>query len=227
MQLPKFITPFLFVFISIVIASESKAQFLENHLSLYAGLNGSKQNINTGNFNSKFNYRLADYQTNVYKPGYFFGFRIESKSNFKDKINFSLGYHQMASGTNYNDAKNLSPFTHPSSHYKADDHFSMLAMNVHYKRQIFTDHNEKRKYFLIAGPSVAIRLSDQSEDNQVYNNYNRANINIDFGAEIENTDSYTLFMHYKQPLTSFTKNEINTRLSSLEIGILFKASELF
>jgi hypothetical protein len=227
MQKPKFIYPLFFLFISIFNVLDSKAQFLKNNLSLFAGLNESKQNINTGNFSSKFNYRLVDYQSNAYKPGYFFGFRFEENSNNKDKINFSLSYHQMATGTNYNDAKFLSPFPQAISNYKADDHFSMLAMNVHYKREIFTDHNEKRKYFLIAGPSVSIRLSNQTIDNQAYNNYTLANINGDFGAEIENNNSYTLFVHYKQPLTSFTKNEINTRLSSLSIGILFKASELF
>jgi hypothetical protein len=227
MQKPKFIYPLLFLFISIFTVLESKAQFLKKNLSLFAGLIESKQNINTGNFSSKFNYRLSDYQNNVYKPGYFFGFRIEENSSNKHKINFSLSYHQMATGTNYNDAKYLSPFTQAISNYKADDHFSMLAMNVHYKREVFTDHNEKRKYFLIAGPSVSIRLSNQTEDNQAYNNYTLASLNGDVGAEIENKSSYTLFVHYKQPLTSFTKNEINTRLSSLSIGILFKASELF
>ncbi len=227
MPLPKFIYPLFFLFISIFTVLDSNAQFLKNNLSLFAGLNEAKQNINTGNFSSKFNYRLADYQSNAYKPGYFFGFRLEENSNNKDQINFSLSYHQMATGTNYHDAKFLSPFTQAISNYKADDHFSLLAMNVHYKREIFIDHNEKRKYFLIAGPSVFIRLSNQTIENQANNNYNLAYLNGDVGAEIENKSSYTLFVHYKQPLTSFTKNEINTRLSSLSIGILFKASELF
>ena len=225
MQMSKF--TFSILFISIFIVKVSNAQFAGKNLSLFAGLNESKQNINTGNFYSKNNYLLADYQKNGYQSGYFVGFRIDGDTRMKDKVDFSLSYHQIATGTNYFDAKYLSPFTQASSNFKADDHFSMLELNVHYKRKIFTDRNEKRNYYLIAGPSMAIRLADQSEDNQIYNNYRRGIINADIGAEIENNKSYTLFMHYKKTLTSFTNNSINTSLNSFQMGILFKTNNLF
>jgi hypothetical protein len=227
MQLSKTIYSILFLVVSICITLNSKAQYLKGHLSFFAGLNESKQAINTGSFNSKYNYRLADYQKNLYKPGYFLGLRFEENANTQDKFTFSLSYQQIATGTNYKHTEFLSPFTAASSYFKADDHFSNLDLNVHFKKLVFTDHQQKRKLFIIVGPSSSIRLSNQSEDNQIYNNYRRMVLNGDVGAEIENNSSYTLFMHYKQPLTSFTMNNINTRLSSLQIGILFKANELF
>jgi hypothetical protein len=227
MQLSKPIYSILFLFVCICTTLNSNAQYLKGHLSFFAGLNESKQDINTGSFNSKYNYRLADYQKNLYKPGYFIGLRIEENANTQDKFTFSLSYQQIATGTNYKNTATLIPFTVASSYFKADDHFSNLDLNVHFKKLVFTDHHEKRKLFIIVGPSTSIRLSNQSEDNQIYNNYRRMVLNGDVGAEIENNSSYTLFIHYKQPLTSFTTNDVNTKLSSFQMGILFKANELF
>ena len=49
----------------------------------------------------------------------------------------------------------------------------------------------------------------------------------DIGIEYENKSFYTLFMHYKQGVTSFTKSPVSTHLNSVEIGLLMKASDIF
>ena len=113
------------------------------------------------------------------------------------------------------------------STFKADDNFLILNLNTHYKKQILTSHTNKRNLYLIAGPSIDIRLSNQSEDNQVYKTYRNFIIKADVGVEFDNQSYYTLFIHYKQPLSSFTIQPIKTNLNSLEIGTVFKINDLF
>ena len=52
-------------------------------------------------------------------------------------------------------------------------------------------------------------------------------LRADIGIEYENKSFYTLFMHYRQGVTSFTKSPVSTHLNSLEIGLMIKASDLF
>jgi hypothetical protein len=78
----------------------------------------------------------------------------------------------------------------------------------------------------VAGPSIDTRLSKQSTDNLVNYNYRRFLLRADIGLEYENQSFYTLFMHYKQGVTSFTKSPISTHLNTLEIGLMIKASDL-
>ena len=71
------------------------------------------------------------------------------------------------------------------------------------------------------------RLSEQSADNLVNNNYSRFLLRADVGVEFENKNFYTLFLHYKKGVTSFTKSPISSNITSLEIGMMIKASDLF
>ena len=167
-------------------AQEKKPQkgfshFIENQVSLLAGLDISKQDINVGDYSSKFNYQLADYQNNTFKAGYFFGFRIDAKNKLKDKFDVSISFNKLSTGTNYKDAKSLTPFLGSFSTFKADDNFLILNLNTHYKKQILTSHTNKRNLYLIAGPSIDIRLSNQSEDNQVYKTYRNFKIKENLG----------------------------------------------
>jgi hypothetical protein len=203
------------------------SHFIKNQVSLMAGLNISKQDINVGEHSSRFNYQIAENQNNTFKAGYFFGFRIDGKNNLKDKFDVSISFNKLITGTNYKDAKSLTPFLGSFSTFKADDNFFILNLNTHYKKQIVTSPTNKRNLYLIAGPSIDIRLSNQSENNQVYNTYQNFIIRADVGVEFDNQSYYTLFIHYKQPLSSFTKQPIKTNLNSLEIGTVFKINDLF
>lgn len=208
-------------------AQKGFSRFIQNQVSLLAGLNISKQDISVGDYSSRFNYNINDYQKNTYKAGYFWGFRIDGKSQLKDKFDFSLSFNKIITGTNYKDASSLTPFIGGFSKFKGDDNFFMLNINTHYKKQIASLNSHKSKMYLIAGPSIDIRLSNQSEDNQIYNAYRKFIIKADFGIEYNNQDYYTLFVHYKLPNSSYTIQPISTHLNVLEIGTAFKLNGLF
>ena len=74
--------------------------------------------------------------------------------------------------------------------------------------------------FYKAGSSLSVH-------NLVNNNYARFLLRGDLGFEFENKNFYTLFLHYKQGLTSFTKSPIKTNVNSFELGMMIKASDLF
>jgi hypothetical protein len=206
---------------------KSFANILENKLSIFAGINMSKQNIHVGNFNSKFNYNIEDYQNNTFKTGYFLGFRIDGNETLKNKYDFSMSINKIVAGTNYSTGNTLSPFLGSFSKFKADDNFFIINLNSHYKKQILADKEYKRKLYVIAGPSIDFRLSKQSMDNQVYNTYRNFLFKADIGLEFDNQTYYTLFVHYKHALHSFTKEPIMTNINSIELGTIIKASDIF
>jgi len=113
------------------------------------------------------------------------------------------------------------------SNFKADDQFFTLSMAAHYKKMLVFGDTLRRKFYVIGGPSLDTRLSGQSADNLVNNNYNRFILRADIGLEFDNQSYYTLFMHYRQGLNSFTKSPIRTTLNSVQFGIMIKASDLF
>ena len=201
--------------------------FTDNELYLVAGMNFSKQNIKAGGYNSSFNYDLSDYNKNVFKPGYFAGFTVDGKYKHKHAYSFAFSLNKIAAGTNYKDAGSLAPFLGSFSHFKADDQFFTLSMAAHYKKLIPIMDTAKYKLYVIAGPSLDTRLSGQSADNLVNNNYNRFMLRADMGFEFDNNSYYTLFLHYKQGLNSITKSPIKTNMNSVELGVKIKANDLF
>ena len=203
------------------------SDFTDNNVYLLAGMNVSKQNITTGNYASNFNYDLADYNKNAFKPGYYAGVRVDGKYKQKHNYSFAVSLNKIATGTSYKDAGSLSPFLGSFSKFKADDQFFTLSIAAHYKKLIPLGDTAKRKFYFVVGPSLDTRLSGQSADNLVNNNYHRLLLRGDIGLEFDNQSYYTLFVHYKQGLTSFTKAPIVTNLNSVEIGMMIKASDLF
>lgn len=201
--------------------------FTDNNVYLLAGMSVSKQNISTGNYSSNFNYDLGDYNKNAFKPGYFAGFRVDGKFKEKHDYSFEMSLNKIATGTSYKESGSLSPFLGSFSKFKADDQFFTLSIAAHYKKLIPLGDTAKRKFYVVAGPSIDTRLSGQSADNLVNNNYHRLLLRGDIGIEFDNQSYYTLFVHYKQGITSFTKSPINTNLNSVEIGMMIKASDLF
>ncbi len=85
----------------------------------------------------------------------------------------------------------------------------------------------KFKFYFVAGPSLDVRMSGQSLDNQVRDNYSKLFLRAHLGLEFNNNDYYTLFFHYKQGLHSITKSPIQTGLNSFNMGMMIKASDLF
>ena len=201
--------------------------FTDNSTYLLAGMNFSNQGITAASFNSSFNYNISDNTAGGYKPGYFAGFRVDGLYKDKRNYSFQVSLNKIATANNYKDAKSLPPFLGSFSNFKADDQFLNLSMAMHYKKLLAISDTSKFKFYFVLGPSLDTRLSKQSADNLVNNNYARFLLRGDVGFEFENKNFYTLFLHYKQGLTSFTKSPIKTNVNSFELGMMIKASDLF
>jgi hypothetical protein len=200
--------------------------FKGNDIYLFSGISLSKQYINTGNYNSNFNYDLANNKS-AFKPGYYAGFRIDGIYKEKHLYSFAFSLDRISTGNDYASSTSLQPFLGNFSRFKADDQFLNLSIAAHYKKLIPFKPNERSKFYIVAGPAIDTRLSGQSADNLVNNNYHRFLLRAEIGVEYENKSFYTLFMHYKQGVTSFTKSPVSTHLNSVEIGLLMKASDIF
>ncbi len=221
----------------IITSNTSKAQqlnkgsFFKNtistHLYLIGGMNFSKQSITLNTYNSKFNYDLNDYQKNVFKPAYLLGVQYQNKINATSNYAFSVVLNKLVTGTNYTSINKLAPFINNFTKFKAEDQFIMLDINAYLKQLIPVGDTSKYKFYVVAGPSLNMRISEQSADNLIYTSYNRYYLSGNGGLEFNNQGYYTLFVHYKYALNSFTKAPITTNLNSVEMGVMIKTSNLF
>ena len=201
--------------------------FTNNSTYLLGGMNFSNQAITAAGFNSSFNYNISDNTAGGFKPGYFAGFRVDGLYKDKKNYSFQVSLNKIATSNNYKDTKSLTPFLGSFSNFKADDQFLNLSIAMHYKKLLVISDTSKYQFYFVLGPSLDTRLSKQSADNLVNNNYSRFLLRADVGFEFENKNFYTLFLHYKQGLTSFTKSPIKTNVNSFELGMMIKASDLF
>lgn len=207
--------------------SMGKINFDLTHKDIYlmGGMNFAKQNIRSGGFNAPFVYSVE--QKNVFKAGFMGGLRLDGKYKSKHPYALELTLNKYATGTNYKEIKTLAPFIGGFSNFKAEDQLFTLNIAALYKKVLPVMDTTKFKFYFVAGPSIDIRLSGQSLDNQVRNNYSKLFLRAHLGLEFNNNDYYTLFFHYKQGLHSITKSPIQTGLNSFNMGMMIKASDLF
>ena len=201
--------------------------FTDNSTFLLAGMNFSNQGITANGYNSSFNYNISGNTVSGFKPGYFAGFRVDGLYKDKRNYSFQVSLNKIATANYYKDTKSLPPFLGSFSNFKADDQFLNLNIAMHYKKLLAISDTSKYRFYFVLGPSLDTRLSKQSADNLVNNNYARFLLRGDLGFEFENKNFYTLFLHYKQGLTSFTISPIKTNINSFEMGMMIKASDLF
>lgn len=206
---------------------ESFVHFKGNDVYLFAGMNLSKQTINEQSYHSSFNYRLEDINKNVMNPGYFIGARIDGKYKDKHLYSFIFGLNKYATGTNYQNRKSIDPFIGAFTNFKADQQILALNFAAHYKYNIILGDTTKRKLYLVVGPSIDIRLSNQSIDNHVNKLYSPIFLKADIGLEFDNHSYYTLFLHYKQGVNSIVRAPIHNQLNTVDFGVLLKANDLF
>ncbi len=192
---------------------------------LIGGMNFAKQNIRSGDFSSPFVYSVE--QKNVFKAGFMGGLRLDGKYKAKYPYALELTLNKYATGANYKEINTLSPFIGGFSNFKAEDQLFTLSVSALYKKLIPVMDTTKFKFYLVAGPSLDVRMSGQSLDNQVRDNYSKLFLRAHLGLEFNNNDYYTLFFHYKQGLHSITKSPIQTGLNSFNMGMMIKASDLF
>lgn len=213
--------------VSPIIKKSTFSKLVENNLYITAGMNFSKQTISLNSYSSKFIYDLNNYNKNLYKPGYFIGLRYEGDSKRNQKMIYAMGLEKIVAGSKYLEGINLPPFLKYFTPFKADDQLVILSLASYYKQEFpFGDMN-KYKLSLFLGPSMNIRLSEQSPDNLINKNYKQIYFSGNGGIEFNNPSFYTIFVHYKLALSSFTKAPINTNMNSVEIGTIIKTSDLF
>ena len=204
------------------------SNFTKTELSLMAGMNFAKQNISSANFNGPFNYPLTSTQKDVYKPAFMGGVRVDGLYKAKFPFAFTTSLNKFSTGTNYKEVKTLEPFIGNFSNFKADDQMFTLNFTALYKLMIpIKMDTSKYKFYFVTGPSLDIRLSNQSLDNQVGNYYRKMFLRAHLGLEFDNNSYYTLFFHYKQGLHSITSTPIKTGFNNFDLGMMIKASDLF
>jgi hypothetical protein len=201
--------------------------FTNNSTYLMGGMVFSNQSLTIGDYRSNFNYSISDYTTNSFKPGYLAGFRVDGLYREKNHYSFQMSLNKIATANNYKDSKSLSPFLGSFSNFKADDQFLNLTLAMHYKKLLSMRDTSKYQIYFVFGPSWDTRLSKQSDDNLVNKNYTRFLIQGDVGLEFENKNFYTLFLHYKQGITSFTKSPIKNILNCFQLGMMINANDIF
>ena len=206
---------------------KSFVEFTDNQINLLAGLNFSKQNIDPGGFSSPFNYNLNQYNSNGFKTGFLLGYRVDGKYKEKHAYSFSININKYSTGTYYKTSSSLSPFIGSFSSFKADDQFLTIGFAAHYKKILPIMDTSKYRLFFVLGPNLETRVSNQSLDNQVIGAYHKFLLRGDLGVEFDNNGYYTIFLHYHQPFTSFTGNSIKTNLTTIELGMMIKASDYF
>jgi len=199
--------------------------FTDNNVMLMAGMNFAKQNIRANDYTSPFIYAVE--QKNVFKPGFFGGFRVDGKYKEKHPYAVAFSLNKYVAGANYKENKSVEPFIGGFSNFKAAEQSLSLNMTALYKKLIPISDTAKYQFYVVAGPSLDIRLSGQGIDNKVNNNYRKMFLRAQLGVEFENKDFYTLFFHYKQGLHSITKSPIQTGFNNFDLGMLIKASDLF
>lgn len=205
--------------------------FKDNDVMLMAGMNFSKQNIRANDYTSPFIYAVE--QKNVYKPGFVAGVRVDGK--YKEKHPYAVAFtlNKYVAGANYKQTKPVEPFLGDFSNFKATEQSLSFNMTALYKKLIPVSKlipiadSSKYKFYVVAGPSLDIRLSGQGIDNQVNQNYRKMFLRAHLGIEFDNNSLYTIFFHYKQNLHSVTKSPIQTGLNNFDLGMLIKASDLF
>ena len=194
---------------------------------LFSGINFSKQTISGMDYTLPFNYDVNKINNDVYKPGYFVGARWERIFNNTHLYNIEVGLQKISTGTKYATITNLDPFIGEFVQHKADDQFFVLNISANYKKLLPFKNLEKFKLYALVGPSMDIRLSNQSINNRVTNSYKKILLRANIGLELDNNGYYTIFMHYKPSLSSFTKQPITTNLNSFELGMMLNVNDIF
>lgn len=207
--------------------SKTFKSFSGNQTYLYGGIGFNKQNVNEEAFTSAFNYRLADVTDNVYKPGYHAGVRFDGYFKLKHKYSFAVGINKIASGVRYLNAKRMDPVIGEFTNFKADNQLVTFHVAAHYKHLLPIADSAKYKFYLVGGPSIDFRISKQSIDNQVNDNYRSVYLGANLGVEFDNNSYYTLYLHYNRNLNSLTKAPIKTNINTFNFGVLLKLKDLF
>ena len=200
--------------------------FQSNDFSLFGTLSLSQQTINDKSATAPINYMYDALNNGGFKPGYTGGFRLDGIYNNKHHYSLSLAINRVIAGSKYTNKYSLPPFIDDFTHYKSDNQFTTLSIEVHYKKIIPISDMRKYKFYGVFGPSFDYKISTISNDHLINGADNRAFINGDLGAEFDNNGYYNLYAHYKLG-TNLFNSAIPIQMSRFEIGMSIKIKDLF
>ena len=138
-----------------------------------------------------------------------------------------MGFNKIASGLRYLNSKRMDPVVGEFVNFKADNQLVTFHVSAHYKHLLPIADSSKYKFYVVGGPSVDFRISKQSIDNQVNDNYRSLYLGANLGVEFDNNSYYTLYLHYNRNINSLTKSPIKTNIIAFNFGVLLKLKDLF
>jgi hypothetical protein len=200
--------------------------FTGNEVSLIGSLNLAKQNINDKGIAAPVNYLYNSVNSNIFKPGFSGGFRLDGIYKEKHLYTFGFAVNRISSGSNYKNKYTQSPFLEEYTHFKADNKFTTLSLAARYKKLLPINDMKQHKFYAVVGPSIDYRISAISNDNLLDGATNRLIVNADIGTEFDNNGYYVLFAHYKLGNNLF-RSMAPIELNRFEIGISFKMKDIF
>jgi len=199
--------------------------FTNNDVLLIGAIDFSRQIIDNNAIGTMYNYNYAVLNSNIYKPGFLAGFRVDGLYKEKHKYSFQMTLNSINAGNYYRARTRLEPILGDFTQYKVDNKFITLNTALHYKKSISVN-SLKYKFYGIIGPSIDFRISQTSNDQLANKIKNNLYLNGDIGFEFNNNDYYLLFFHYKHGLNVF-QEPIAIQLSGFQLGISIKAKDLF
>jgi hypothetical protein len=200
--------------------------FTGNDVSLLGTLNLAKQNINDKGITTPVNYVYNSVNSNIFKPGFSGGFRLDGIYKEKHLYTFGFVVNRISSGANYKNKYTQSPFLEEYTRFKADNKFTTLSLAARYKKLLPINDMKQHKFYAVVGPSIDYRISAISNDNMLDGATNRLIVNADIGTEFDNNGYYVLFAHYKLGKNLF-RSMAPIQLNRFEIGISFKVKDIF
>jgi hypothetical protein len=200
--------------------------FTSNDVSLLGSLNLAKQNINDKGITTPVNYIYNSVNSNLFKPGFSGGFRLDGIYKEKHLYTFGFAINKISSGANYKNKYTKSPFLEEYTRFKADNKFTTLSLSARYKKLLPINDMKQHKFYAVVGPSIDYRISAISNDNSLDGAKNSLIVNADIGSEFDNNGYYVLFAHYKLGNNLF-RSMAPIQLNRFEIGISFKIKDIF
>jgi hypothetical protein len=203
------------------------SKFTHTQVSLTTGMGLARQNIKSLPPELIMNYPLDGLQNKVFKPGYFASARLEGQISKTQLYAVSLELRRLVTGSNYKVALQYPPTEKSFSSFAADDRFWIVSIPVITKKMLPVSDTSRYKFYAVAGPSLDIRISGVSEDNQRLHHYRKMFVSALIGVEFDYLGYYTLFLHYQKSLSSLTRNGIRVGNNQFSLGMMMTIHDLF
>lgn len=203
------------------------SKFTHTQVCLTVGMGFARQNIKSLPPELIMNYPLEGLQNKVFKPGYFASARLEGQISKTQLYAVSMELRRLNTGSNYKVSLQYPPSEKSYTSFAADNHFWFVSIPIITKKMLPVSDTTRYKFYAVGGPSVDIRISGASADNQRLNHYRKMFVSALVGVEFDYLGYYTLFLHYQKSLSSLTRNGIKVGNNQFSVGVMMTVQDLF